>query len=113
MKMRFITPLLAGGLWTALALLELNAADQNWPVYHGDKTSSHFSSLTQIDPQNVSKLEVAWTYHAGDARADYRSQIQCNPLVIDGVLYGTSAQSKLLALDAATGQERWRFDPVV
>ena len=54
---------------------------------------------------------MAWTYHSGDARKDDRSQIQCNPLVIDGVLYGTSPQLKLLALDAVTGRELWRFDP--
>jgi quinoprotein glucose dehydrogenase len=54
---------------------------------------------------------VAWTYHSGDARDDNFSQIQCNPLIIDGILYGTTPQLKLVALDAATGHERWRFDP--
>ena len=57
------------------------------------------------------RLQVAWTYRSGDGRQDDRSQIQCNPLVIGGVLYGTSPQLKLLALDASTGRERWRFDP--
>jgi quinoprotein glucose dehydrogenase len=87
------------------------AADRDWPVYLGDKASSHFSTLKQINTRNVYRLEVAWTHHAGDGRKDDRSQIQCNPLVIDGVLYGTSPQLKLLALDAATGRELWRFDP--
>ena len=86
-------------------------ANADWPVYLGDKASSHFSSLAEIRPENVQKLEVAWTYHSGDARPDNRSQIQCNPLVINGILYGTSPQLKLVALDAATGRERWRFDP--
>jgi quinoprotein glucose dehydrogenase len=90
----------------------LFAADQDWPVYLGDKASTHFSPLTQIDRENVGRLQVAWTYHSGDARPEGRSQIQCNPLEIGGVLYGTSPQSKLLALDASTGNERWRFDPV-
>jgi quinoprotein glucose dehydrogenase len=87
------------------------AADKNWPVYLGDKESSHFSTLKQINTRNVSRLDVAWTYRSGDAREDNRSQIQCNPLIIDGILYGTSPQSKLLSLDAATGRELWRFDP--
>ena len=86
-------------------------ADHNWPVYLGDAASTHYSTLKQITPRNVPRLEVAWTYRSGDARADNRSQIQCNPLIIDGVLYGTTAGLKLVALDAATGQERWRFNP--
>jgi quinoprotein glucose dehydrogenase len=88
-----------------------SAAERDWPVYLGDKSSSHYSQLTQITDGNVRRLEVAWVYHCGDARADNLSQIQCNPLIIDGVLYGTTPQVKLVALDAATGQERWRFDP--
>ena len=99
-------------------LLQLAAAfttcageSKDWPTYLGDRERSHFSPLTQINAKNVSRLEVAWTYHSGDARADGRSQIQCNPLIVGGVLYGTSPETKLLALDAATGKELWRFDP--
>lgn len=95
-------------LITATLLIGARAAD--WPVYLGDSSSSHFSSLKQITRKNVAKLEMAWTYQAGDARGN-RSQIQCNPLIVDGVLYGTSPQLKLLALNAATGREIWRFDP--
>jgi quinoprotein glucose dehydrogenase len=88
------------------------AANRDWPVYLGDAASSHFSQLKQLNPRNVRRLEVAWTYHAGDARPGSSSQIQCNPLIVEGVLYGTTPQLKLVALDAATGRERWRFDPV-
>jgi len=87
------------------------AADRDWPVYLGDKGNSHFSTLRQINTRNANRLEVAWTYRSGDAREDNRSQIQCNPLILDGVLYGTSPQSKLFALDAGTGRELWSFDP--
>jgi quinoprotein glucose dehydrogenase len=87
------------------------AAFKDWPVYLGDKESSHYSSLKQINRSNVQRLQVAWTYHAGDGRSDNRSQIQCNPLIIHGVMYGTSPQLKLIALDASTGRELWRFDP--
>ena len=86
------------------------AAGRNWPTYLGDKAASHYSTLGQITPQNVPQLAEAWTWHAGDARAD-SSQIQCNPLVIDGVVYATTAQLKLAALDARTGKELWRFEP--
>lgn len=106
--LRVVVPawLLASGPDSARA-----AASTDWPVYLGDKDSSHYSSLKQINAKNVHRLQLAWTHHAGDARADNRSQIQCNPLIIDGVLYGTSPQLKLLALDAASGRELWRFDP--
>lgn len=87
------------------------AADSNWGTYLGDKASSHYSTLKQITPRNVAKLEVAWTYRAGGMDTNNRSQIQCNPLVIDGVLYGTTPDLQLFALNAATGAELWRFNP--
>jgi len=98
-------------LLIGLFAVATHAADKDWPTYLGDAASTHYSTLKQITPRNVSKLEVAWTYHAGDARDGGRSQIQCNPLVIDGVMYGTSPQLKLLAVDASNGKEIWRFDP--
>ncbi|MFM7213876.1 MAG: PQQ-binding-like beta-propeller repeat protein, partial [Verrucomicrobiota bacterium] len=96
--------------WVGAPLLAL-AADSNWPVYLGDASSSHYSTLRQITPRNVGRLQVAWTFHGGGADPNNRSQIQCNPLVIDGVLYGTTADLQVVALDAAMGVERWRFDP--
>lgn len=91
--------------------LMASAADSNWSTYLGDKASSHYSTLKQITPRNVAKLEVAWTYRAGGMDTNNRSQIQCNPLVIDGVLYGTTPDLQLFALNAATGAELWRFNP--
>ena len=105
----------SGGTFTALLILSVlaasnaPAANRDWPAYLGDKARTHFSPLDQINPRNIDRLEVAWTYHAGDARVDNLSQIQCNPLVIDGVLYGTTPQLKLVALQAATGRELWRL----
>lgn len=82
---------------------------QDWASYLGDAHSSQYSTLDQIDRENVSTLELAWTYRTKDATD--RSQIQCNPLIIDGVLYGTTPRLKAFALDAATGKELWRFNP--
>ena len=87
------------------------SADSNWSTYLGDKASSHYSTLKQITPRNVAKLQVAWTFRAGGMDTNNRSQIQCNPLIIDGVLYGTSPDLQLFALDAAAGKELWRFNP--
>ena len=97
----------------ALLFLPLlaSASDSNWSTYLGDKASSHYSTLKQITPRNVAKLEVAWTYRAGGMDTNNRSQIQCNPLVIDGVLYGTAPDLQLFALDASSGRELWRFNP--
>lgn len=84
---------------------------KEWKVYGGDPSGSHYSELRQINTKNVHKLRVAWVYHTGDKRADNRSQIQCNPIVVDGVLFGTSPQLKVFALNAATGGQLWSFDP--
>ncbi len=83
----------------------------NWDSYLGSKASEQFSNADQITRKNVAQLEVVWEYHSGDAHPKGRSQIQCNPLVIDGVLYGSSPILKFFALDAKTGKEIWRFDP--
>ncbi|MFZ5495469.1 MAG: PQQ-binding-like beta-propeller repeat protein [Verrucomicrobiota bacterium] len=95
-----------GGMAVACVVM---AADRDWPVYLGDAAGTHYSIINQIDRSNVSRLVPAWTYRSGDAATN--TQIQCNPLVVAGVLYGTSPQLKLFALDAATGRELWRFDP--
>jgi len=96
----------------ALPLPSLRAAaGADWAVYLGDAGGSHYSTLDQITPANVKELRPVWTYHAGGAAASNRSQIQTNPLIIDGVLYGTSPDLQLFALDAATGRELWRFNP--
>ena len=85
--------------------------EREWRAHGGDPGHAQHSPLAQITPANVARLRVAWTYHTGDARPDNRSQIQCNPVVVDGVLYATSAGLKAFALDAGTGRELWRFDP--
>jgi len=87
------------------------ASATNWPGYLGGDDRNHYSVLDQINRRNVAQLEVAWTYHTGDAEADGRSQIQCNPLIIDGVLYGSSAKQTFFALNAATGAPIWTFEP--
>jgi quinoprotein glucose dehydrogenase len=84
-----------------------------WPIKGGTADGIQYSSLDQITQDNVSKLEVAWIFSGGDADTlDNRSQIQCNPIIVDGVLYGTTATLKAFAVDASTGKELWRFDPV-
>lgn len=83
----------------------------SWHTYKGSPENIHYSSLTEIDTGNVKNLQVAWEYHTGDADTLHHSQIQCNPIIVDGVMYGTSPQMKLFAIDAATGKEKWVFNP--
>ena len=82
-----------------------------WAVAGGNATLNKYSTLDQIDTSNVHLLEIAWQYHTGDADTAAHSQIQCNPIVVDGVLYGTSPQLKLFAIDAGTGEEKWTYSP--
>jgi len=70
-----------------------------------------YSPLTQIDTANVSKLEVAWVYHTGDAGPGNTTTIECTPIIVEGRMYVTTARTKVACLDAATGRELWRFDP--
>ena len=78
-----------------------------WNTYRGTPDASQFSSLSQIDTANVHLLEPAWIYHTGDVGE--RTTIECNPIMIDGILYVTSPKLKLIALEAATGKEIWTW----
>jgi quinoprotein glucose dehydrogenase len=83
--------------------------DQEWRAYGGGPENTHFSSLRQINRENVKRLAIAWTYETGDAYDG--SEMQCNPVVAGGTLYATSPKLRVFALDAATGKEKWSFDP--
>ena len=85
-------------------------ADPNdWPVYGGNDDHTHYTTLSQISPANVTQLQVAWTFDTGDAFEG--SEMQANPVVIGGILYATTPKLQVFALDAATGEQLWRFDP--
>ncbi|MDQ6479027.1 PQQ-binding-like beta-propeller repeat protein [Dyadobacter sp. LHD-138] len=81
----------------------------DWPEYNGNGERNHFSTLTQINKDNIGQLKVAWTYTSGGAdTTSNRSQMQCNPIVVEGVLYGVSAGTQAFAVHAATGKEIWK-----
>ena len=84
------------------------APDVEWPV-NGGPNNIRYSTLTQIDRTNVSKLQVAWSYDSHDSFAG--SEMQSNPIVVNGMLYVTTPALKVVALDATTGREIWKFDP--
>ncbi|WP_404423748.1 PQQ-binding-like beta-propeller repeat protein [Nibricoccus sp. IMCC34717] len=85
-------------------------AGADWPVYLGDSGASHYSTLAQINRSNVGSLREAWVYRSGDARSG-STQVQCNALKVGRTVYATTAGLNLVALDAGTGRELWRFQP--
>ena len=87
-------------------------AQTDWPNVGNDKGAMRYSTLRQINRRNVKDLKVAWTAHTGGlSHLITSSAIQCTPIVVDGVMYLTSPDTQVLALNAATGRELWRFDP--
>ena len=98
----------ACALLFAAAAAFSQSPDVEWPV-NGGPGNIRYTELSQIDPGNVSRLEVAWSYDAHDAFKD--SEMQSNPIVVDGLLYATTPKLRVIALDARTGKEVWSFDP--
>ncbi len=88
-----------------------------WPAYGRDSGGSRYSQLSQINRENVGNLKVAWTYRTGAEEvkgvAARNAAFESTPILIDGVLYLTTPYNRVIALDPATGMERWTFDPQV
>ncbi len=80
-----------------------------WSHYRGDPAATQFSNLSQINKKSVVHLQPAWVYHTGET--DAHGTIECNPIVVHGMMYLTSPHLSLIALDAVTGKEKWKFKP--
>nr|MBA4168285.1 PQQ-binding-like beta-propeller repeat protein [Chitinophagaceae bacterium] len=89
--------------WKCSSPGDEHASSKEWREYLGGPERNHYSTLTQIDSSNVSQLKVAWEYHTGDS-----GQIQCNPIIVNGILYGMTATTRPFAVEAATGKELWK-----
>lgn len=98
--------------------VSIQETGKNYPVYGGNKAGNRYSPLNQINMGNVQNLKVAWMYNAAkpvdpnDSGYGRGRQIQCQPIVVDGVLYGTTPDLHLFALNAGTGEALWKFDPL-
>src|SRR4029078_13338052 len=75
-----------------------------WTEYLGGPDRNHYSTLSQIDTSNVKNLTIAWSYETPDS-----GQMQMNPVMVNGVVYGVTAGLKVFALDAITGKELWLY----
>ncbi|WP_162875608.1 PQQ-binding-like beta-propeller repeat protein [Sphingomonas crusticola] len=111
--MRAVHRLIAGASFAALLTGTACAADGDWPTSGRDLGSQRYSPLTQITPANVTRLRRAWTYHMkpadapGATASNRRFTSEAIPLVIGNVMYLPTPYSRVVALDASTGQEKW------
>jgi quinoprotein glucose dehydrogenase len=98
-----------------LSAAETSAQDAGWPYYGHDAGGMRYSPLTQINRDNVSKLKVAWVFHTGEVQESSgdkkRSGFETTPILVDGTLYITTPFNRVIALDPATGKQRWAYDP--
>jgi quinoprotein glucose dehydrogenase len=92
-----------------MAFLASSAFAQTWSTYGGSHDNTHYSALNQVNRENVTQLKVAWTYDSHDEFPG--SEIECNPIIVNGILYATTPKLRVVALDAATGALKWSFDP--
>lgn len=85
---------------------------EDWLAVGGDRGCQRYSPLAQITRENVGQLQVAWTYRTGEAKNGVGKTIECTPVVVDETMFITTAERRVVALDAATGREVWKFDPL-
>ncbi|WAH60960.1 membrane-bound PQQ-dependent dehydrogenase, glucose/quinate/shikimate family [Pseudomonas silvicola] len=88
--------------------------ETNWTGFAGSNLSNHYTPARQITPENVSTLKRAWEFHTGDlpppgSKTQYLNEN--TPLKVGDSVYVCTPTQKVIALDAATGKEKWRFDP--
>src|SRR5262249_14195964 len=96
---------------------QTGGAASEWRSYGGDNTSSKYSSLAQIGPDNFRRLNVAWNWRSAEenvVKANPQLKTwawEATPLMVEGVLYVATSLSQVAAIDAATGATKWVYDP--
>lgn len=103
-----------GTLEPAQVKAETDASAADWPAYGRTQEGTRYSPLSQINDKNVGQLKEAWTFQTGDLKtANDPGEItnEVTPIKIRDTLYLCTPHQKLFALDAATGKEKWKFDP--
>ncbi len=109
--------LLVSALLLGLAPAALDAQEVDWSANGRDAQGTRYSPASQITRQNVSRLEVAWTYRTGETDPRFKTgkptAFEATPLLVDGTMYLGTPLGRVIALDPATGRERWVFDPKI
>ena len=101
---------------TPTADLGGNVPPGEWHFYGRTPYGQRYSPLDQITPDNVAKLQPAWTYQTGDVKGPDdvgETTYQVTPLKVGDTLYICTPHNFAIAIDAATGKEKWRFDPKI
>ena len=107
MKPGKMSAVLTSCLFVAASAIGAQATTNvDWPVVAGNPGGTRYSALKQINLGNVRQLQVAWTYDVSDTAGT----LETNPIIVNGVLYGYTPGQKVFAVNAATGQEIWKFD---
>lgn len=91
-------------------------AGNDWPAYGGDKYGRRYSALSDITPANARKLKVAWVFHTGDKKLPTdpgETTYEVTPIKIGDTLYLCTPHNHVIALDPATGTQKWAFDPKI
>jgi quinoprotein glucose dehydrogenase len=107
-----VTSCILGALLSAQSM-----PDTGWPYYGGDAGGMRYSRLTQVTPQNVSKLKVAWIFHTGDVsdgkHRKQRSGFETTPILVEGMLIFTTGFNRVIAVNPKTGRLQWAYDPKI
>ena len=113
----FIFILVCSALFAQSTRKAISSETSEWPNYGNDPGGMRYSSLSQINNENVTKLQVAWTFHTGDISDGKgerrRSGFESTPIMVDGTLYLTTPFNRIIALDPISGKQRWAFDPKI
>lgn len=81
----------------------------DWPLYGHDLSNTRFQNVDQINPSNVANLQVAWIFHTGVM--DDKAELEVSPIEVNGTVFVTDGHDDVFAVDAATGQQKWAYQP--
>jgi quinoprotein glucose dehydrogenase len=120
MKKSLVLPLLFYVIsLTNVGAQEINPGNVQWPAYGNDPGGMRHAAVSQINTGNISRLKIAWTYRTGEletyegTRAAEKAAFEATPIMVDGTLYLSTPSGRVVALDATTGGEKWKYDPKV
>ena len=101
-----ILPAIVVAAASAFAFSQITPKTGDWPVYGHDPAGTRHSPLAQINTTNVSHLQRAWTYHTGEKGRSF----EATPIFVDNVLYFSTQNQNIVALDPDTGKEIWKYN---
>src|ERR1700689_1887018 len=97
-------------LCCAFSIEPVFAQEVDWPYYGADLYNSRFADIDQITPANVSQLKPAWTFHTGYL-SDPNMSMEMTPIVVDGMMFITTGDDDVFALNPTTGVQIWHYHP--